>query len=464
MIRTDPHHQISPLLGLWDAVSIIVGIVVGTAIYKSSAMVFQNVASPGQALGVWLLGGVLSLCGALCYAELATSFPRDGGDYEYLSRAYGRWVGFLFAWAQLAVVLSASIGTMAYAFADYGARIWPAWADATVWLAAAAVVGLSVLNSLGVVAGKSVQNFLSVAKVAGLAAVVVAAMWAGGSTAESPAAGNDLPSSSIGLAMVFVLFAYGGWNDAAFVAAEVRDQQRNMPRALLIGIGGVTVIYLAVNAAYLGVLGFDAARQSSAPAADVLQRAVGTWGGKAVSLLVMISALGAINGMVLTGSRIYATLGTDHRTFAWLGTWSNRVTAPIAAITAQGLASLVLILVVGTSAGRDLFDVVLNSVGVGGLPWDEYYGGFETLVAASAPIFWAFFLLTGVSVFVLRAKHPTVSRPFSIPLYPLPPFVFCATCGYMLYASLAYAKWLVLLGASPLLLAVPLYWMASRRK
>lgn len=457
-------QQIPPRLGLWDAVSIIVGIVVGTAIYKSSAMVFQNVAGPGQALGVWLLGGGLSLCGAFCYAELATSFPRDGGDYEYLSRAYGRWMGFLFGWAQLAVVLSASIGTMAYAFADYGVRLWPAWADATVWLAVAAVVGLSLLNSLGVVAGKVAQNILSVVKVAGLAAVVVAAMWAGNSSAETSPTVNGTPGGSIGLALVFVLFAYGGWNDAAFVAAEVRDQHRNLPRALWIGIGGVTLIYLAVNAAYLGVLGFDAARQSAAPAADVLQRAVGTWGGKAVSVLVMISALGAINGMILTGSRIYATLGSDFQSFAWLGTWSNRVTAPIAAIGVQALASIMLILVVGTPTGRELFDGALGSVGIGRLPWDEYFGGFETLVAASAPVFWAFFLLTGVSVFVLRARYPTVSRPFSIPFYPLPPLVFCATCGYMLYASLAYAKWLVLLGVIPLILAAPLYGLAGRRK
>jgi basic amino acid/polyamine antiporter, APA family len=448
---------------MWDAVSIIVGIVVGTAIYKSSAMVFQNVAGPWQALGVWLLGGALSLCGALCYAELATSFPRDGGDYEYLSRAYGRWMGLLFAWAQLTVVLSASIGTMAYAFADYGVRLWPAWAGATAWLAGAAVVALSLLNSFGVVAGKVVQNILSVVKILGLAAVVAAGMWAGDAALElSPPAGNPtIPN--LGLALVFVMFAYGGWNDAAFVAAEVRDQHRNLPRALWIGIGGVTVVYLAVNAAYLGVLGFDAARRSSAPAAEVVQHAVGPWGGRAVSLLVMLSALGAINGMILTGSRIYATLGTDFRSFAWLGAWSRRVVAPIAAIAVQGLVSLLLILVVGTQSGRELFDAALGRVGIHGLPWGEYFGGFETLVAASAPVFWAFFLLTGISVFVLRTKCPTIRRPFSIPFYPLPPIVFCATCAYMLFASLVYAKWLVLLGVSPLCLAAPLYWFARRR-
>ena len=127
-----------------------------------------------------------------------------------------------------------------------------------------------------------------------------------------------------GLAMVFVLYAYGGWNDAAFVAAEVRQPNRNLPRALLAGIAGITIIYLIVNAAYLSVLGFDAARMTSTPAADVLQQAVGPWGARAISVLVMISALGAINGMILTGSRVYATMGADHPLFAWLGQWNHR--------------------------------------------------------------------------------------------------------------------------------------------
>lgn len=464
MNRTEPSASIVPRLGKWDAVSIIIGIVVGTAIYKTSAMVLQNVAGPWQALAVWLLGGGLSLCGAFCYAELATTYPRDGGDYEYLSRAYGRWVGFLFGWAHLTVVLSASVGTMAYAFADYGARIWPSWAGATAWWAAAAVVALSLLNSLGVVAGKMTQNVLTAVKVAGLLGIVAAGLWAGAAVPGhfSWSTEGGLWGPNLGLALVFVLFAYGGWNDAAFVAAEVRQQHRDLPRALWIGIAAVTVIYLAVNAAYLGVLGFEAARQSSAPAADVLQRVFGPWGGQAISVLVMISALGAINGMILTGSRIYATAGADFPTLAWLGMWSRRSAAPVAAIAVQGVMSLVLILVVGTQSGRDAFDAVLGLVGIGGLPWDEYFGGFEMLLAASAPIFWAFFLLTGLSVFVLRRKNPTARRPFSIPFYPWPPIVFCATCAYMLYSSLDYAKWLVALGVAPLVLGVPLYWFARR--
>ncbi len=161
-------------LGMWDAVSIIVGIVVGTAIFRSPSLVFQNVSGPWQALGFWLLGGVLCLFGALCYAELATTYPRNGGDYEYLSRAYGRWSGFLFGWAQLAVILTGSIGAMAYAFADYAAGLWQRPEHEKAWIAAAAVVTITLLNLLGVFFGKTLQNLLSSAKVVGLVGVVVA--------------------------------------------------------------------------------------------------------------------------------------------------------------------------------------------------------------------------------------------------------------------------------------------------
>lgn len=448
-------------LGLWDAVSIIVGIVVGTAIFKSPMLVFQNVAGPWQGLGAWALGGVLSLCGALCYAELTTTYPENGGDYEYLSRAFGRWVGFLFGWAQLTVILSGSIGIMAYAFADYCVKMTGLPAGAIAWLATAAVLSLTFINVLGAVAGKITQNVLSVIKVAGMSMVVVAGAWASATASHAPAAAAGSSGASFGLAMVFVLYAFGGWNDAAFVAAEVRDPRRNLPRALLLGIAGVTVIYLAVNAAYLGALGFEAARNSPVPAADVLERVLGSWGARVISGLVMLSALGAINGMILTGSRVYARLGQEHRVFAWLGSWSKKSAAPIASLLAQAAMTLVLILAVGTQRGRDTFDLALKGMGLEALPWAMYFGGFETLVAGTAPVFWGFFLLTGLSLFVLRAKDQGRPRQFAVPFFPIPPIIFCAACAYMLYSSLVYARLLVLLGLVPLALGLPLYWMSG---
>jgi amino acid transporter len=449
-----PEPSLAPRLGLWDTVSIIVGIVVGTAIFRSPTVVFQHAGGPWLAMGLWLVGGALAWCGAVCYAELATAYPRDGGDYEYLKRAFGTWCAFLFGWAQLTTVVSGNIAIMAYAFADYGVRIWPAWREHSVWLVAAPVVVLAVFNALGVVAGKWVQNLLSAAKVVGLLGLVLAGLWV--SSDKPHAAVDDGPRTRIGLALVFVLYAYGGWSHAAYVAAEVRDQRRNLPRALVWGVACITLIYLTVNAAYLIALGFDAARRTATPAADVMQLAWGPWGGRAISLLVMISALGAINGMILTGTRIYAVWGADYRPLAWLAAWNRRTVAPVAAIAAQTAIALLLIAIVGTAAGRDSFDAALRAIGLEGLPWDEYSGGFETLVAGSTPVYWLLTLMTGVALFALRITDRSAVRPFAVPFFPLPALVFCGSCTYMLWASIAYARWLVLIGFVPLALGAVL--------
>jgi basic amino acid/polyamine antiporter, APA family len=459
---------VAPQLGLWDAASIIVGIVVGTAIFRATDGVFNNAGGPWGAMGLWLVGGVLTLCGALCYAELATTYPRDGGDYEYLSRAYGSWCGFLFAWVQLTAVISGNIAIMAYAFADYGLKLWPGMKDEAIWLTLAPVVAFSLLNACGVVAGKATQNLLTVAKVLGLVAIVLAAVFVVGAKPQAEAVavsslGGAAPDANWGLALVFVLYAYGGWGHAVFVAAEVRDQRRNMPRALVLAILGITLIYLAVNAAYLHVLGYDGARATPTPAADVLEVACGAWGARVVSVLVMLSALGAINGMILTGTRVYATWGEDYPAFSWLGSWNRRVAAPIHAITAQAVMAVVLILLVGTAAGRGAFDAALLGIGVAGLPWERFAGGFEMLVAGSAPVFWGFFFLGGLSVFVLRWTDSRAERRFSVPLYPLPPLLFCASSLFMLYSSADYARWLTLIGVVPLVTGALLLPVARRR-
>jgi amino acid transporter len=453
---------VAPRLGLWDTVSIIVGIVVGTAIFRSPTIVFQNAGGPAMALALWVVGGALAWCGAVCYAELATTYPRDGGDYEYLKRAFGPWCGFVFAWAQLTTVISGNIAIMAYAFADYGVRLWPAVGNDSIWVVISPVIALSALNALGVVAGKFVQNLLTATKVIGLAALVIIGLWV--SSAEAQAVANPgIPTSRIGLALVFVLYAYGGWSHAAFVAAEVRDQRRNLPRALVLGITGIALIYLLVNATYLLALGFGGARATPTPAADVLEHALGPWGGRAISLLVMLSALGAINGMILTGTRVYATWGADYAGLAWLSKW-NRGAAPIAAIAAQAAIALVLIVLVGTTTGRNAFDAALHALGLQGLPWQEYNGGFEMLVASSTPVYWALSLMTGLAVFVLRFKDRAIERPFTIPLFPVPAVLFCATCAYMLYASAVYARWLVLLAVVPLMIGGGLALVMPRRE
>lgn len=445
-------------LSLADAVSLVIGIVVGTSIFRSSPLVFQNVAGPWQGLATWAMGGGLSLVGALCYAELATTYAKNGGDYEYLTQAYGRWAGFLFGWAQLVAVWTASVGTMAYSFGDYGARAFGLAPSSIVWLAAAAVLAVAAINTAGLAAGKWTQNVLTVAKVAGLLGVVAAAL---AYVALPTSEGEPLPSlprmdGSVGLAMVFVLYAYGGWNDAAMVAAEVRNRRRNLPLALIGGVAGVMVIYLAVNGAYLIVMGFDGVRSTATPAFDAVQLAAGPRAAQLVSALVMISALGAINGMIFTGSRMFAAFGGDHAAFRWLDHGRLRG-APWAAIAAQAAVTLTMIFGVGTERGRRAIDAIFALAGAPGLPWERYDGGFETLLAATAPVFWALFLAVGAGLIVLRRRNPHRERPFSVPLYPLPPLVFCATCLFMLQSSLQYAQGLALLGVAPVAVGLALY-------
>jgi basic amino acid/polyamine antiporter, APA family len=449
-------------LGLWDTVGIIVGIVVGTAIFVSPPLVFQNVSGPWQATGIWILGGALSFCGALCYAELATTYPRSGGDYEYLTRAFGPCAGFVFGWAQLSIILTGSIGAMAYAFADYGVALLGSDGTSAVWLAIGAVVVLSIVNLLGVTAGKVTQNVLTAAKILGLGLIVVAGLLF--APAEARAMSSSTAGGGFGLALVFVLYAFGGWNDAAFVSAEVRDGKRNIPRSLFLSIGIITLIYLLVNVSFLWVLGFEGVRQCSAPAAEVLARVAGPRVANAINVLVMISALSAINGLILTGSRVLRTLGEDHRLFSSLARENRAPGVPIGAIVAQAAVSVGLIAMVGTDRGRQTVDHCLVWLGLSALPWQDYHGGFETLVAASAPIFWIFFLLTGIALFVLRMRDQDRERPFTMPWFPLPPLVFCCTSLFMLHASLVYARGLFLLAVIPVALGVPLYLLGRKPK
>jgi amino acid transporter len=445
-----------PRLRLWDAVSIIVGIVIGAGIYETAPFVLANVKSPAHALGVWALGGVLSLIGAACYAELASTYPRSGGDYVYLSRAFSPAVGFLFGWAQLAVILTGSIGMMAFVFADYASALWGTTPSTA---AALSVIVITAFNVAGVVAGKTAQNVLSVIKVLGLVLVIVAGLAFGQSAPQ--AATSSAGPGSFGLAMILVLYTYGGWNDAAFVAAEVRDPERNIPRALLLGTLSVTVIYLLVNTAFIVGLGFENARAANAIAGQVLAKALGPTAGAVMSVLVMISALGAVNGLIFTGSRVYASLGADHGLFRGLSRWHPRLKTPVFSLFVQASVAVLMILVVGTHTGRGVIDGALVAFGGAPAKWAGH-GGFDTLLSCTAPVFWAFFLLTGVSLFVLRMKDRSRVRPFSVPLYPVLPLIFVAMCIFMLYSAIDYAGKLTLFGVIPLLLGVPLYFLSRR--
>jgi len=463
--RTPPKDQ----LGLWDAVSLIVGIVVAASIFEAPTRVFASLNCAWAAFGMWALGGGLSLIGAFCYAELATTYPRSGGDYVYLTRAYGPFVGFLFGWSHLAGILTGSIGALAFVFADHAVPFFARSESEEFGLALGAVIGLSLLNVFGLVLGKRTQNLLTLLKIVGLGSVIVAGIGWGLShgVAWEP---TETPSDfqpAWGLALIFVLYAYGGWNDASFVAAEVKNRQRNLPWALIGGVGAITVIYLLVNLGYLMGLGFDAASQNHTPAAAVLEKPLGRVGSKAMLTIVMVSALGGVNGLILTGSRVHASLGTDHAVFAWLGRWNPRFNAPVASLITQALVTIGLMTMVGTEWGTSQLDALNARISEEPLEWERLGGGFDLLVATTAPVFWFFFFLNGTAVITLRLKDRETHRPFRVPLFPFLPLVFCGTCVYMFHASIKWAGTLALVPLVPLAIGILLYGiselMASRR-
>ena len=429
----------SPTLSVWDVVALVVGVVVGASIFKTPALVAQNVSSPEAVFLVWILGAAISLVGALCYAELASTYPHAGGDYYFLQRAFGERLSFLFAWARLAVIQTGSIALLAFVFGDYATEIFSLGPYSSAVYATLAVATLTLLNVAGVQPGKNTQRWLTGTTVVGL--VVIVAVGAGYALYAEPQAGAVQATassgpSSLGMAMVFVLLTYGGWNEAAYVSAELRDVGRNMVRSLLLSIGLIGLLYLLVNAAYVWGLGFAGMNASDAVAADFMRQTVGPSGANALSLVIAVAALSSTNATIFTGARTSYALGKDFSLFSFLGRWRSQTKTPANALLLQG--GVVLILVV-----------------LGGITRQ----GFESMVDYTAPVFWLFFLLTGVSLFVLRRQEPEQDRPYRVPMYPVTPLVFCLAALYMLWSSLTYTGIGALVGVGVLLAGVPLLWI-----
>lgn len=427
-----------PILSVWDAVALIVGIVVGAGIFKTPALVAANAGSEPMILLSWLLGGAISLAGALCYAELVTSHPHPGGEYHLLFRAYGRETGFLFAWTRLAVMQTGSIALLAFVFGDYFQQLLPVPGGSASY-AGLAVVVFTALNAAGVRSSLGTQRLLSLATVLGVLALAGAGLLLGGQPVHLQEARAAASPAGLGMAMVFVLLTFGGWNEAAYVSSEVRDGARSMVRALLIGIVVITLLYMLVNLAYLRVLGGDSLGQSEAPGSALMQALFGRPGAAVVSALVAVVALASLNVTILTGARCNYAMARDFRLFRWLGYWHEKTNTPLTALLAQGLIALLLVLLGA---------------------WTR--NGFETMVEYVAPVFWLFFLLIGLSLFVLRRREPTTPRPFRVPGYPLTPLLFCASCAMLLYSSLSYTGIGALVGITVLLMGVPLLFVARR--
>ena len=418
-------------LSVLDAVALIVGIVVGVGIFKTPSLVAANTGSGFVFLVTWVLGGVISFVGALCYAELATAYPHPGGEYHYLTRAFGQRVGFLFAWARMTVIQTGSIAMLSFVLGDYLSRVFLLGPYSPALYGTLSIVVLTTINIIGIREGKTVQNLLTTVKVLGLLCVVT-----GGLIFSSPNLSSTVqphPSNhALGLAMIFVLLTYGGWNEAAYISAELHNVRRNMVRSLVWGIILITAIYVLINWVYIHVLGMDFVGKSDAVAFDLMARVAGPYGAAMTTGLIAISALGAMNATIITGARTNYALGVEFPLFRFLGAWNEGAGTPINALIVQGAISLFLVL--------------LGSITM---------KGFVTMVEYTAPVFWLFFFLTTLSIIVLRWKEPVANRPFQVPFYPFTPLIFCAICIYMLISSIQYTGIGALTGVAVFLAGIP---------
>lgn len=427
-----------PVLATRDVVAIIVGLVIGAGIFRLPSLVAGNSANEFVFYGLWVAGGLISLVGALCYAELATAYPNAGGDYYFLSRAYGRSLSFLFAWARIAVITTGSIAILGYTFGDYASNLLRLGPHSSAIYAVIAVIALTAINVAGIRETRGTQNVLTALLVIGVLAVIVAGFSADAATAAPVAATESKPwMAGAPLAMLFVLFTYGGWNEAAYVSAELKER-RSMVTALVGALLLVTVFYIAMNYAYIRTLGLAGVAKSSTVAADVLRLSMGEVGSKAISVIIAIAALTSINATIIVGARSNYALGRDWPVFAWLGQWHDRADAPRNALAVQCAVALALI-IAGAFAAQ-----------------------IETMVNYTMPVFWFFIMLVGIGVFVLRVRDPDRPRPFRVPLYPFTPMVFVATCAYLLYSSLAYVTKGAWLGIGVLAIGVVLLGLNLR--
>jgi basic amino acid/polyamine antiporter, APA family len=434
-----------PLLSVPDAVLLMCGMVIGAGIFRAPSVVAANTGSGTEFLLAWVLGGVISLCGALVYAELASRYPETGGEYAFLSRGWGRGAAFVFAWARMTVIQTGAIAAVAFVFGDYASQIVRLGESSAAIYAAVAVVALTALNFVGTLQSKTLQIAMQYLLFAGLVFLGIAGLVVGAPAAPAGAPAAAAPAGNFGLAMIFVLLTYGGWNEAAYLGGEVREARRNMLRVLVTGIVVVTALYLLVNAGYLAALGLDGMKESKAVAADVMRLVAGDRSAVLLSLLVCVAALTTMNAAIFTGARTNYAMGRDFALFGRLGHWREAGSTPANALLLQGAISLVLVL--ASSFTPD---------------------GFTAMVAYTSPVFWTFFLLTALTLFVFR-RRGGAAPAFRVPLYPIVPIAFILACGYMLYSSINYVRFAVSFGAPVLAgllimaAGIPLYFFTRKK-
>lgn len=427
--RPEPKAQLS----VFDAVVMMVGLVVGIGIFRTPSIVAGGVSSEWMFVLVWIVGGLITLIGALCYAELASSHPHAGGEYHFLSQAYGKPVAIIFGWARCTIIQTGSIALVAFLLGDYLAQVVPIGPHGPALYAALSVIVLTVVNIVGTTEGKRLQIVVTFIQLGAMAAIILFGFMGSPGPVELSAPAVEPQTAALGLAMIFVLLTYGGWTDASYLSGELHDAPRNIAKVLTLGTVIIVTIYVLTNMALLSILGLEGLRSSDAVAADMMLVVAGPSGELLVTLAIVVAAISTLNATLFTGARVFHVMGRDIPAFRWVGVWNQRGGNPVNAQIVQGGMALTLI-------------------GVGSMAPD----GFSAMVDYTAPVFWAFLLMVGGSLFVLRRRHPHQARPFKVPLYPLTPILFCMTCVYMLYASVMHTGAAALFGLGVLLAGVPI--------
>jgi APA family basic amino acid/polyamine antiporter len=417
------------------AVAVCIGMVVGAGIFKTTPLAAANLPSAEAVLLVWLFGGAMSLVGALCFAELASAFPDAGGDYNFLRRAFGDGMAFLFAWSRFAVIHTGSMAMLAFAFGDYLATAVDLGPHGATILGMVAIVTLAAVNVAGLKFGLGTQIWLLLLVIAGMLAVGFAGLWLelGAVPVQGAATASSQPTFALGAALVFVFLAYGGWSDTATLSAEMRDAERGIARALVLGMCVVTALYLLVNWAFLRGLGHAGLAASAAPAADLMRSVFGRPGQIFMVSVVAITSITSINALLIAGARTTYAAARDTAALARLGRWHGERGTPTGAIVA--MATVALLLMAFGAATQ---------------------GGFATMVDYLSPVYWFFLTCSGVSLLVLRQTEPDAARPFRVPAYPFVPLAFVASSAYVLYASLEFVRVGAIAGVIVLLLGAVL--------
>lgn len=434
-------------LGGVGATALVAGTVIGTGIFVSPSLVADQVGAPGLSLLVWAVCGLLALCGGLCYAELGAALPRTGGQYAYFRRAFpGELLPFLFGWSMFFVVLTGVQAAVATAFAIYAGYFLDPVISYGVWeqrlVAISCIAFLAAMNIIGVAMGGRIQVLVTILKVAALAGLVAVGLRLGPGVASSGALAPLLPEGApavaalgaFGTAMIVALFAYNGWWYSTYVAEEVREPERNVPRSIFFGMAIVLLLYLLANVVYLQVLPFETLRTSERPAADVMSVLLGPAGGTFIALAVMVSAFGTVNAQMLSIPRIYFAMARDGLFFRWIRRVHPRYRTPAWAIAAQAV----------WASGFALS------------------GTFRQIVTYTAFPNYFFLSLGVVALIALRFREPDLLRPYRVVLYPLTPLLFLGVFGWYLVNSVVYEFRDTMVGIVLALSGLPFYFILFR--